>query len=122
MPATATVAAAGRSRMGGMRRTARPGRLAPALPCRRRCGALGGALVPIVFTLTLTGCGGSAVYGPDQQKSSSRTVASPALPGGTSPREFTCDGANWTPRLRWSSLPPGTKELVIELFEPDAPG
>jgi len=75
-----------------------------------------------VFTLTLTGCGGSAVNGPDQQNSSSLTVSSPDLPGGTFPREFTCDGANRTPRLRWSPPPPGTKELVIELFDPDAPG
>jgi Raf kinase inhibitor-like YbhB/YbcL family protein len=38
------------------------------------------------------------------------------------PREFTCDGANRIPRLRWSTPPPGTQELAIELLDPDAPG
>ncbi len=50
------------------------------------------------------------------------TVSSPDLPGGRFPREFTCDGANRLPRLEWSALPPGTRELAIELLDPDAPG
>jgi phosphatidylethanolamine-binding protein (PEBP) family uncharacterized protein len=42
--------------------------------------------------------------------------------GGTFPREFTCDGANWLPRLEWSTPPSGTQELAIEMLEPDATG
>jgi Raf kinase inhibitor-like YbhB/YbcL family protein len=38
------------------------------------------------------------------------------------PREFTCDGASRIPRLQWSTPPPGTRELAIELLDPDAPG
>ncbi|MDT2009511.1 hypothetical protein FXW78_47090 [Rhodococcus opacus] len=41
---------------------------------------------------------------------------------GTFPREFTCDGADRLPRLRWSTPPPGTQELAIEMLDPDAPG
>lgn len=59
---------------------------------------------------------------PGQGKSSLLTVSSPDLPAGTFPREFTCDGANRRPRLQWSTPPPGTQELAIELLDPDAPG
>jgi Raf kinase inhibitor-like YbhB/YbcL family protein len=60
--------------------------------------------------------------GPNQGNSSPLTVTSPDLPGGTFPREFTCDGANRLPRLQWSTPPAGTQELAIELLDPDAPG
>jgi Raf kinase inhibitor-like YbhB/YbcL family protein len=49
-------------------------------------------------------------------------VSSPDLPAGRFPREFTCDGANRLPRLQWSTPPPGTQELAIELLDPDPPG
>jgi Raf kinase inhibitor-like YbhB/YbcL family protein len=49
------------------------------------------------------------------------TVSSPDLPGGRFPREFTCDGANQLPRLQWSTPPWGTRELAIEMLDPDAP-
>jgi Raf kinase inhibitor-like YbhB/YbcL family protein len=62
------------------------------------------------------------VNGPSRANSSSLTVSSPDLPGGTFPREFTCDGANRLPRLQWSTPPSGTQELAIELLDPDAPG
>ena len=60
--------------------------------------------------------------GPDPGSPSSLTVSSPDLPAGVFPREFTCDGANRLPRLEWSTPPPGTQELAIELLDPDAPG
>jgi Raf kinase inhibitor-like YbhB/YbcL family protein len=59
---------------------------------------------------------------PRSNNSSPLTVSSPDLTGGTFPREFTCDGANRRPRLQWSTPPPGTRELAIELLDPDAPG
>jgi len=62
------------------------------------------------------------VNGPSHGDSSPLTVSSPDLPGGTFPREFTCDGANRVPRLRWSTPPPGTQELAVEMLDPDAPG
>ncbi|MGW5153127.1 YbhB/YbcL family Raf kinase inhibitor-like protein [Rhodococcus koreensis] len=60
--------------------------------------------------------------GPDQADSAPLTVSSPDLSGGRFPREFTCDGADRLPRLRWSTPPPGTQELAIEMLDPDAPG
>ena len=59
--------------------------------------------------------------GPSQADSPPLTVSSPDLPGGTVPREFTCDGANRVPRLQWSPPPPGTQELAVEMLDPDAP-
>jgi Raf kinase inhibitor-like YbhB/YbcL family protein len=104
-----------------MLRTARPGRLAPA-PAGRRRVVLRAALALIVLMLPLTGCGGPTVNAPSQQDAAPLTVSSPDLPGGMFPREFTCDGANRIPRLQWSTPPPGTRELAIELLDPDAPG
>ena len=37
------------------------------------------------------------------------------------PAEFTCDGANTQPALRWSHVPAGTKSLALLLRDPDAP-
>ena len=106
-----------------MLRMARPGRLAPAPGCRRLClVVLRDALALIVLMLPLTGCGGPTVNAPGQQDAAPLTVSSPDLPGGMFPREFTCDGANRIPRLQWSTPPPGTRELAIELLDPDAPG
>jgi Raf kinase inhibitor-like YbhB/YbcL family protein len=62
------------------------------------------------------------VNDPNQGNSAPLTVSSPDLPAGTFPREFTCDGANRLPRLEWGTPPPGTEELAIEMFDPDAPG
>src|SRR5262249_61105689 len=41
---------------------------------------------------------------------------------GPSAREFPCAGATRPPRLRWSTPPPGTQELALEMLAPDAPG
>jgi Raf kinase inhibitor-like YbhB/YbcL family protein len=62
------------------------------------------------------------VNGTTERDSSPLTVSSPDLAGGRFPRECTCDGANRLPRLRWSTPPPGTRELAIEMLDPDAPG
>ena len=60
--------------------------------------------------------------GLNKGSSSPLTVTSPDLPAGTFPREFTCDSANRRPHLQWSTPPSGTRELVIEMLDPDAPG
>src|SRR5262249_15489936 len=44
------------------------------------------------------------------------------LPGACSPCEFTCDDANRLPRLQWSTQPSGTRELAVEMLDPDARG
>lgn len=37
------------------------------------------------------------------------------------PSEFTCDGEDISPPLRWKNLPEGTKSIAIVSDDPDAP-
>lgn len=49
-------------------------------------------------------------------------LASPAFaPGSPIPTEYTCDGADISPPLSWSGVPPQTKSLVLIVEDPDAP-
>jgi Raf kinase inhibitor-like YbhB/YbcL family protein len=49
-------------------------------------------------------------------------LVSPAFPpGGPIPTEYTCDGSDISPPLRWSGVPAGTRSLVLVIEDPDAP-
>lgn len=49
-------------------------------------------------------------------------VSSPAFnEGGEIPRDFTCDGENISPPMRWSGVPAGAVELALAVDDPDAP-
>jgi Raf kinase inhibitor-like YbhB/YbcL family protein len=49
-------------------------------------------------------------------------VSSPALKAGeTMPREYTADGRNISPPLRWSGAPASTKEFAVICDDPDVP-
>jgi Raf kinase inhibitor-like YbhB/YbcL family protein len=49
-------------------------------------------------------------------------VYSPAFSeGGPIPRAHTCDGADLSPPLAWSEIPPETRELALIMDDPDAP-
>lgn len=37
------------------------------------------------------------------------------------PRQYTCEGADRSPPLRWSGVPPGTQSFVLIIEDPDAP-
>jgi len=37
------------------------------------------------------------------------------------PPRYTCEGANLSPPLRWSGVPPGTRSLALVVDDPDAP-
>jgi hypothetical protein len=50
------------------------------------------------------------------------TLTSPAFPpNGEIPTVHTCEGADTSPPLAWSSVPPGTKSLALVVDDPDAP-
>jgi Raf kinase inhibitor-like YbhB/YbcL family protein len=41
--------------------------------------------------------------------------------GQAIPAQYTCDGANRAPALRWNNPPEGTKSLALVVDDPDAP-
>ena len=42
-------------------------------------------------------------------------------PGAAIPPEYTCDGDDRSPPLRWSGAPPGTRSFALIVDDPDAP-
>lgn len=52
----------------------------------------------------------------------SLTIESPAFaPTGGIPAQYTCDGRDIAPALRWSGAPAGTESFVLIVDDPDAP-
>jgi len=50
-------------------------------------------------------------------------ISSPAFSNaGPIPRAHTCDGADLSPPLTWSGIPPEARELALIMDDPDAPG
>jgi Raf kinase inhibitor-like YbhB/YbcL family protein len=54
------------------------------------------------------------------------TVSSPDLAGGTFAPQyvlngFGCSGQNISPAIVWSGIPPGTRSLALQMYDPDAP-
>jgi Raf kinase inhibitor-like YbhB/YbcL family protein len=85
--------------------------------------------VAAAAVLALAGCGGSSspqpqITTPIRLRTTSTALAftSSAFESGTVPRIYTCDGRNVSPPVRWSSVPRGTREMALELIDPDAPG
>jgi Raf kinase inhibitor-like YbhB/YbcL family protein len=50
------------------------------------------------------------------------TLSSDSLANGTMSSEFTCDGADRSPPLKWTAPPAETKSIVLTVTDPDAPG
>ncbi|HVM33449.1 MAG TPA: YbhB/YbcL family Raf kinase inhibitor-like protein [bacterium] len=49
-----------------------------------------------------------------------RFLSSAFEDGGKLPVKYTCDGAGFSPELRWKNLPKKTKSLALILEDPDA--
>lgn len=54
--------------------------------------------------------------------SNSLKLVSPDLTtGSTVPKQYTCDGVDESPPLRWSGGPKGTESYAVLMYDPDAP-
>lgn len=87
------------------------------------------AILTVVVAVSVAGCGGgsskSSTTSPSPGGSGSGAsiaVSSDFKPGATIPRVHTCDGRGVSPPLHATGLPGGTKELVVTMRDPDAPG
>lgn len=77
--------------------------------------------------LVLSGCGGTTktttkTTTVPRPAASSVQVSSDFGPGAAIARVHTCDGRNTSPPLRVTGLPARTRELVVVMVDPDAPG
>ena len=81
----------------------------------------------ILMALIAVACGGDAAeqepFDPQSSALGTIEISSPAFGDGDSiPVDFTCDGDDLSPPLRWSEPPAGTRALAIVVDDPDAPG
>jgi Raf kinase inhibitor-like YbhB/YbcL family protein len=76
----------------------------------------------LIAGVAIAGCGGSSSIDTVQQpRIGKQTIRlqSPAFADGSDlPREFTCDGAGTSPPLRWSGVPPRTREFGLVVTDP----
>jgi Raf kinase inhibitor-like YbhB/YbcL family protein len=88
------------------------------------------AFVPAVFCVALASCGAgsranNAASGEPKVENATLTtlsLTSDAFQGGQPiPSEYTCDGADRTPRLKWGEPPAGTRSFALVIDDPDAP-
>ena len=86
-----------------------------------------GRRVPIVFVMfaALSACSrpSSESMSPQTKQPGAKiTVTSIAFQeGGPIPSKYTCDGADVSPPLQWSAVPPTAKSLALIVDDPDAP-
>jgi Raf kinase inhibitor-like YbhB/YbcL family protein len=83
------------------------------------------AIVAGLAALSATACGGSGSRPSVASHAAARAsieVSSDFRPGASIPRVHSCDGRDVSPPLHVVGLPATTKELVVVLRDPDAPG
>jgi Raf kinase inhibitor-like YbhB/YbcL family protein len=81
-------------------------------------------LAAALVAILLAACDGDAdvAQEPGEGGAMFEVESSAFSEGDTVPRQFTCDGENVSPPLRWSGTPEDATELRISLRDPDAPG
>jgi Raf kinase inhibitor-like YbhB/YbcL family protein len=75
--------------------------------------------------LIAAGCGGGSKPATSSSPSAgtgSIHIASGFGPGAAIPRVYTCDGRDVSPPVRAVGLPAATREVVVVMRDPDAPG
>lgn len=80
-------------------------------------------IVPVLLTLVCS-CSSRNAYTESKGKTSKMTIrvtSSAFAEGGSIPSKYTCDGANVSPPLKWTSIPEGTRSIALIADDPDAP-
>ncbi len=77
-------------------------------------------LTALLVVLVLASCHGASTT-VDVGRSTSMNMISPSFRDGQIPKDFTCDGANKSPQLKWSEPPASAKSLALIVSDPDAP-
>jgi Raf kinase inhibitor-like YbhB/YbcL family protein len=83
------------------------------------------ALWSLAAVALIAGCGsGDRLSGDDLPRApAALRLSSPAfIDGSRLPTKYTCDGAGDEPAVQAGTVPPSTKELVLVVSDPDAPG
>lgn len=83
------------------------------------------AILVVLAAPIATGCGGAgkpATSASPPAAQASIGVRSDFSPGAAIPRAYTCDGRDVSPPLRVVGLPAATREVVVVMRDPDAPG
>jgi len=72
--------------------------------------------------LALSGCMGTAPAAETNPRILDMQITSPAFTDGQPiPIEYTCEGADVSPELRWSGVPERARSLALIVDDPDAP-
>ena len=79
------------------------------------------------MTFSIVACGSgdndAEQFDPESSLIATLNLSSPSFDdSGDIPVDFTCDGNNTSPALRWTDVPDGTRSIAIVLDDPDAPG
>jgi Raf kinase inhibitor-like YbhB/YbcL family protein len=79
-------------------------------------------LIPILALIAAACSRSHDKVTPREGKTVNILITSDAFREGEAiPTKYTCDGDDLSPALRWSDMPPNTKNLVLICEDPDAP-
>ncbi len=85
----------------------------------RRLSGIARCLLGVVFLLAFHGATNVSMQA---QTKAPFSISTPAFqPGGSIPKQFTCEGRDISPPLAWTAPPSGTHSLILMVVDPDAP-